>query len=300
VSLRARLRDDLTLFDVTKLAQDVMGDAIYANMLLLGASWQKGHVPLARASIEEAIELNGTAVADNLRAFQIGRWLAENHDAAAKLISSEAVDKPQTLKEKIQFRADHLTQYQSERLANRYTTLLASIEDEALKGAVAQGYHKLLAYKDEYEVARLLATTKDKAQLAFEGDLKLTYNLAPPVLSRIGPDGRPKKRKFGAWIERLWPHLAKLKRLRGTPFDPFGYSSERRMERRLIGEYERDIKGMMKTPPLNPEAAIALAELPLKIRGFGPVKRANVEAADVTRKALREELGQAPVTTKVA
>lgn len=300
ISLQSRLHDNLTLFDVTKLAQNMMGDAIYANMLLLGASWQKGHVPLSRAAIEEAIALNGAAVEDNLKAFQIGRWFAENQDVAAKLITSDVSDKYQTLKSKIDFRAAHLTDYQSERLAQRYLKLLASVEEDDLKEAVAKGYHKLLAYKDEYEVARLLQTTREKAAETFEGDLKLTYNLAPPFLSRSGPDGRPKKRAFGAWTERLWPHLAKLKRLRGTPFDPFGHTAERRMERHLIREYERDIRDIVKNPPANREAAIALAALPLKIRGFGPVKRANAQAAEETRRTLRAALQTLPSRSKAA
>ncbi|SMX22098.1 indolepyruvate ferredoxin oxidoreductase [Boseongicola aestuarii] len=300
ISLRARVQDDLTLFDVTKLAQDVIGDAIYANMILLGASWQKGHLPLGRAAIEEAIALNGTSVEDNLRAFQVGRWLAGNIEVAERLIASDMVAKPKTLQEKIDFRAAHLTEYQSARLAGKYRKMLDRIKDDDLKEAVAKGYHKLLSYKDEYEVARLLSTTRAKAEAVFEGDLKLTYNLAPPLLSRNGPDGRPLKRAFGTWIERLWPHLARLKRLRGSPFDPFGYTAERRMERRLIKEYEHDIRELIKSPPLNRDAALALAELPMKIKGFGPVKQKNALAAAETREALKAALNVAPDTRSAA
>ena len=300
VALETRLHGDLMMFDVTKLAEVVLGDAIYGNMLLLGACWQKGLVPLGRAAIENAIELNGTAVEDNLKAFQVGRWLAENQEAAQGLINKDVVKKPKTLQEKIEFRAAHLTDYQSERLARRYLKLVESVSDRDLKEAVAKGFHKVLAYKDEYEVARLLKDTRSKAEAAFDGDIALTYHLAPPLLSGKGADGRPRKRAFGGWIERLWPYLARLKGLRGTPFDPFGYTRERKMERQLIRDYERDIRALVKTPPKNRAAAIALAELPLSIKGFGPVKMANAEAAEDTRIKLKAELDTPPDMAKVA
>ncbi len=300
IALRARLHDNLTLFDATKLAAHILGDAIYANMLLLGASWQKGHVPLPRAAIEEAIRLNATSVDANLKAFTVGRWIAENPEKSNALLSSDVISKPKTLQDKIDFRVNHLTDYQSPKLARRYLRLLDAIEDVDLKEAVANGYHKLLTYKDEYEVARLLQTTRAKVQAEFDGDVTLTYNLAPPVLSKTGPDGRPKKRAFGAWTEKLWPQIAKLKHLRGTPFDPFGYTAERRMERRLIRDYERDIKAMLKTPPTNLAAAIALAELPLQISGFGPVKQASVKQADIKRATLRDDLHTQPAKPAAA
>lgn len=193
---------------------------------------------------------------------------------------------PKPLEDKITYRADHLEKYQGKRLARRYRKAVERITDRPLKEAVAKGYHKLLAYKDEYEVARLHLETRAKVEEAFEGDLTLTYHLAPPMLSRTGPDGRPKKRDFGAGVERIYRLLARLKRLRGTPFDPFGYTSERRMERRLIRQYEVDLKEIAAHGPKNPDAAIALAELPLQIRGFGPVKEANAKAAAARREEL--------------
>ncbi|NNL17109.1 MAG: indolepyruvate ferredoxin oxidoreductase family protein, partial [Boseongicola sp.] len=228
------------------------------------------------------------------------RSLPENMDAAEMLITADVVTKQMTLQEKTDFRATHLEAYQSERLARRYRALVDQVSDPDLKEAVARGYHKVLAYKDEYEVARLLSATREKAEAAFEGDLKLTYNIAPPLLSRVGPDGRPMKRAFKGWIERVWPHLAKLKRLRGTPFDVFGYTAERRLERRLIRDYERDIKEMLKTPPINHRAAIELAELPLQIRGFGPVKLGNAEKAAKERESLKAALMTTPEEDKVA
>ena len=159
-------------------------------------------------------------------------------------------------------------------------------DDPVLKEAVAKGYHKLLAYKDEYEVARLLQQTRAKAEEAFAGDLKLTYHLAPPLLSKEGPNGRPMKTPFRESREWQFRLLARLKRLRGTPFDLFGYTAERRMERRLIRQYEKDMVELLKAPDRHAEAAKALAELPLQIKGFGPVKHANAEAAAKRREEI--------------
>ncbi|MEL7089421.1 MAG: DUF6537 domain-containing protein, partial [Planctomycetota bacterium] len=197
-----------------------------------------------------------------------------------------------SLEDKIAFRADHLTKYQSKRLAKRYRKRVDAIEDTALREAVAKGYHKLLAYKDEYEVARLLLGSRAKAETEFAGDLKLTYHLAPPLLSRSGTDGRPKKRAFGQGMGRLFPLLAHLKMLRGTPLDVFGYTAERRMERRLIKRYEADLARLEGAA--DRDAALELARLPLQIRGFGPVKERAAAAADARRKELLEQLKETP------
>ena len=286
LSLEARIKDGLSMIDATTLAARIIGDAIYSNMLLTGAAWQLGLIPLTLDALAEAIRLNGTKVEENLHAFEVGRWAALNPSAAAKVAEADTVEIPKSLEAIIAFRAAHLADYQSERLARRYRDLVDRIEDQRLREAVAKGYHKVLAYKDEYEVARLLVLSREKAEAAFGGDLKLAYHLAPPLLSGKGPDGRPRKREFGAWSEWIWPKLARMKRLRGTPFDPFGYFADRRMERRLIRQYERDMKKVLKDPSRNPEAAIALAELPLQILGFGPVKMANAKAAAKRREEL--------------
>ena len=156
------------------------------------------------------------------------------------------------------------------------------------------GYHKLLAYKDEYEVARLLQDSEAKAREAFDGDLKISYHLAPPMLSKDGADGRPMKRTFSAGMVRMLPWLARLKVLRGTPFDPFGYTTERRMERALIAQYEGDMAALGKAASHNADAAIALAALPLTIRGFGPVKAANAAKAEKEREVLLYRLRAGP------
>jgi indolepyruvate ferredoxin oxidoreductase len=229
VSLEARLRDRLLLLDASDLARVLMGDSIYSNMLVLGASWQRGLIPVGREAILKAIELNGASVERNKQAFEIGRWAALHPERAADVLTPKVVAKPKSLNEKIDFRADHLVAYQGERLAKRYRKLVDGIADPRLKEAVAKGYHKLLAYKDEYEVARLHLDTRKKAEAEFEGDFRMTYHLAPPLFSRTGPDGRPRKKQFGAWMDSVYPRLARMKSLRGTPFDLFGYTHERRM-----------------------------------------------------------------------
>ncbi|EDZ45062.1 indolepyruvate ferredoxin oxidoreductase family protein [Leisingera daeponensis] len=301
VALQARLRERLDLFDASELARVTMGDSIFSNMMVFGGAWQKGLVPVSHEAIEQAIEMNGAAVERNKRAFDIGRWAVLHPEEAARLIQPKVVQKPKTLDEKIAFRADHLVAYQGKGLAKRYARLLDGISDPALKEAVAKGYHKLLSYKDEYEVARLLLDSRAKAEEAFEGDLKLSYHLAPPMLGGTDPNGRPQKRKFGAGMERGFRVLAKLKRLRGTPLDIFGYTEERKMERALIKQYEADMQEWLpKAAPEIMEPLLALAELPLQIRGFGPVKMANEQKAAKRREELLAALRQGGTAVKQA
>ena len=285
--LKARLRDGLQLFDATELARVTMGDSIYSNMMVFGAAWQRGLIPVRHDAIEGAIRLNGAAVDANLRAFAIGRWAAALPGEAEKLLRRAVVKMPRTLDDLIAYREDHLTQYQGKRLARRYRQMVDRIEDATLREAVAKGYHKLLSYKDEYEVARLLLKSRDKAREEFAGDFRMTFHLAPPILGGKGPDGRPKKREFGPWLERPLRLLVRMKGLRGTPLDIFGHGAERRMERKLIRQYERDMAEVLpKLAAETRDAIIALAELPLEIRGFGPVKMANAEKAAKRREAL--------------
>ncbi len=298
LALEARLKEGLQLVDASELARVTMGDSIFSNMMIFGAAWQRGLIPVRYEAIKQAIELNGAAVQRNLRAFEIGRWAAYAPDAAAKLLVPNVVKKPKSLEDKIAFRADHLVAYQGKGLAKRYRKLVDGIEDGELRAAVAKGYHKLLAYKDEYEVARLLLSSRDKAKGTFAGDFKMTFHLAPPLMAKTGADGRPVKREYGAWMERPMRMLAKLKRLRGTPLDPFGYTAERKMERALIKQYERDMAEVLPKLDTNSrDAIIALAELPLQIRGFGPVKQANEAKAAKRREELLSVIraGGAPV-----
>ena len=285
LSLEARLKDRVQFLDASELAKKLLGDSIFSNMLMLGAAWQRGLVPLSADAIRQAIELNGAAVPGNLRAFEIGRW-AVLHPAEAADHLAEPEAKQLTLDEKIAFRVAHLTAYQNEAYAARYRRLVDAAPAD-MREAVAMGYHKLLAYKDEYEVARLHLETAEKAKAEFGGEFTMSFHLAPPFLAQEGPDGRPVKKEYGAWMLPVFRMLAKMKGLRGTAFDLFGRSAERKMERALIAQYEADMEEVLpKVRPETLEAAVALAELPLSIRGFGPVK----EEAERVAAKRREEL----------
>jgi indolepyruvate ferredoxin oxidoreductase len=287
LALQARMGEDVLLFDATALARAALGDAIFSNMIVFGASWQRGLIPLGHAALTRAIELNGAAVERNLRAFEIGRWAVVHPEEAARLAPSEVTALPKSLEAKIDYRAAHLEAYQGKGLARKYRKMLAQAERDDLREAMALGYHKLLSYKDEYEVARLLLTTRDKAKAEFEGEFRMTYHLAPPIFSKMGADGRPLKRRFGSWMEKPLRILAKMKRLRGTPLDIFRYSAERRKERALIRQYEKDMAEVLPLlSPATADAIIALAKLPLQIRGFGPVKLANAAHAAQRREEL--------------
>ncbi|KUP90886.1 indolepyruvate ferredoxin oxidoreductase family protein [Tritonibacter horizontis] len=301
VALQARLRERVDLFDASELARVLMGDSIFSNMMVFGAAWQRGLIPVSFAALKQAIELNGAAVDKNLRAFDIGRWAVLYPEQAAEVLAPSVVTLPQTLEDKIAYRRAQLVDYQGERLAKRYTAMLDQITDPEVKEAVAKGYHKLLSYKDEYEVARLLLSSREKAEAEFDGDLKISFNLAPPLLGGTDANGRPKKRKFGPGTERLFRLLAKLKPLRGTPLDVFGYTAERKMERALIKQYEADMKTWLpRVDTAHKEALVALAELPLQIRGFGPVKMKSEQEAAKRREALLSALTQGKPPLEVA
>ncbi|MEM1073842.1 MAG: indolepyruvate ferredoxin oxidoreductase family protein [Pseudomonadota bacterium] len=301
LALQARIKDQLVLFDATELARVTLGDSIFSNMVIFGAAWQCGLVPLTHASITQAIRLNGAAVDRNLHAFEIGRWAVLFPEEANRLMASKVLHLPKTEADEIETRAAHLKAYQSGRLANRYRKFLASIEDDFVRKNALKGYFKVLSYKDEYEVARLLLSSREKADSQFEGDYKITYNLAPPILSKTGPNGRPAKRAFGARIELVFRILKRLKILRGTPFDVFGYTAERRMERKLITQYEKDMKSVLPrlTDTTRPAIA-ALAALPTDIRGFGPVKIANEAKAAKRREELLAAIRDAEETVAQA
>ena len=301
VALQARMRDRVDLFDASELARISMGDSIFSNMMVFGAAWQRGLIPVSYDALKQAIELNGAAVEKNLRAFDIGRWAVLYPQDAAKLLEPSVVALPQSLDDKIAYRRAQLVDYQGERLAKRYEKLLEAVTDPRLKEAVAKGYHKLLSYKDEYEVARLLLSSREKAEAEFDGDLKISFNLAPPLLGGKDANGRPEKRKFGPGTERLFRLLAKLKGLRGTPLDVFGYTAERKMERALIKQYEADMKTWLpQAESVDMDALVALAELPLQIRGFGPVKMQSETQAAKRREELLIALKQGTSPLKAA
>ncbi|AXQ93019.1 indolepyruvate ferredoxin oxidoreductase family protein [Cereibacter azotoformans] len=281
VSLQARLQDRVAFLDATELARALMGDSIYSNMMVFGAAWQKGLIPLSAEAIHRAIELNGAAVARNARAFALGRWAVLHPAEAARILQPEPV-KPV---DPVDYRAERLVGYQSRRLARRFRALVDRAPPE-IREDVARGYYQLLAYKDEYEVARLHLDTMARARAEFDGDFRPTFHLAPPFLAGKGEE-RPRKRQFGPWMIPAFRLLAALKPLRGTPLDPFGRNPERRLERRLIAQFEADMAEIL--PALTPETmelGRELARLPLAIRGYGPVKEANAETAAHRRAEL--------------
>lgn len=282
LSLEARLKDRVSFFDATELARATLGDSIYSNMLVFGAAWQQGLIPLSLASIERAITLNGAGPERNLRAFSIGRWAVLHPQQAATILAPKSA--PVT--DPVAFRVDHLRDYGGEALVQRFQKLVDAAP-VALRDSVARSYHKLLAIKDEYEVARLHLDSLAKAQDEFDGVLRPTYHLAPPMLPGKDAQGRPKKRAFGPWVIHLFKALHAMHGVRGKWFDPFGYSADRRMERALIAEYEADMAEIFSGfTPEKLHIAKALAELPLTIRGFGPVKHANAVKAAETRAKL--------------
>ncbi len=302
LALQARLKERVALFDASDLATATMGNSIFSNIMLMGAAWQMGLIPLSHEAIYQAIDMNGAAVEKNQRAFEIGRWAILFPEDAKALSQDNVVALPKTLDEKIAKRAEHLQAYQGKRLVKKYSKLLASIADQDVKESVAKGYHKLLTYKDEYEVARLHLQTQEKVAQHFDGDIKLTFHLAPPMLSKTGSDGRPVKKTYGSVMLKGFGILAKMKGLRGTPFDPFGRTEERKSERALIKQYQADMAEVL--PKLTEETKdpiIALAELPLSIRGFGPVKLGNLAKAEKRREELLAVIRQGgPEVAKAA
>ncbi len=288
--------------DATRLATRLLGDSIAGNLFMLGFAYQKGFVPVSAEAIDKAIELNGVAVQLNQQAFLWGRRTA--HDAAAveKLAMPKTAASPrcETLKEVIDYRVEFLTAYQDAGYAERYRELVARVSradkgaDQALSRAVARNYFKLLAYKDEYEVARLYSDGSFIKQLEaqFQGDYRLEFHLAPSWLSK--PDaltGQPRKRQFGPWMLKAFGVLAKFKFLRGTPFDPFGYSAERRLELDLIEEYERNLDYLLKELNAdNYRTAVALAELPEQIRGYGHVKEKSLPKVREQSRQLKARM----------
>lgn len=292
--LRQRLEaelgsDRVRLFDASALARARLGDSIYSNMVLLGAAWQAGGIPLSHAALEQAIALNGASPEANQKAFALGRWAAHDPDAVfAGMARAEPVDDAASA---FEIRCEHLRSHGSDKLARRYERMINRISDEGLREAVTIGYHKVLALKDEYEVARLHLQTARKAAAEFEEGFRLTFHLAPPFLPGKTADGRARKHEFGPWILPVFRLLAAMRRLRGTAFDIFGYTRERRCQRRWMHEYEADLEFLISTPsPCDRQAARELALLPLAVRGFGPVWEASYKAALSRRSELRHQL----------
>ena len=279
----------LTALDANRLAGQLMGDTIYANVIMTGCAWQQGLIPVSLAALQRAIELNGIKVDANQQAFTWGRIAAHDPAAVEDLLGSAKKHVDATLDEMIEARREFLVGYQDESLAQRYETTIERVRNaeqalndtEQLSRAVAQAWFRLLSYKDEYEVARLHTspTFLQSVQQDFGKGAKLRFHLAPPLLGG-GKDarGRPLKREFGAWILPVFRVLSRLKGLRGTPFDVFGYTAERRMERQLISEFEAMLSDAL--PGLTSEShaeLLARVGAYLDIRGYGPVKDLAVQ-----------------------
>ncbi|MFZ4762330.1 MAG: indolepyruvate ferredoxin oxidoreductase family protein [Alphaproteobacteria bacterium] len=293
------------LVNVSEMAEKILGDTIYGNMMLLGYAFQKGFIPLHHESLLRAIELNGAAVEQNKKAFAFGRLLAADMPTATAMAGQDNTEQlPQDAASIVARRKEALTHYQNQKLARRYANLIAAVETAerelnpsqpeagALTAAVARYYYKLLAYKDEYEVARLYSDGQFMKTLAaqFEGQPRLQFHLAPPLLARKDKNtGHPKKITVGAWMMPLFSLLAKLRFLRGTRLDIFGYTVERKAERALIGEYEASIQLILTClHPNNLELAVKLASYPDIIRGYGHVKEKNIQKARAERQKLLE------------
>ena len=295
-----------------ELATALMGDSIATNMFMLGYAWQKGWVPLGREAIERSIQLNGVAVDFNLKSFLWGRRAAVDLERVRRIaIPAEVVaigeHLSRNLGELVERRVRFLTGYQDAAYAARYRALVERVraaEQERVGGtklaeAVARYYAKLLAYKDEYEVARLFTdgAFRKKIEGMFEGDYKVKFHLAPPLLAKPDPrTGEPKKMQFGPWMRGAFTVLAKLKFLRGTALDVFGRTEERRMERALIAEYEKTVEALLAgLTRENHGLALEIASLPETIRGFGYIKAKSVEAARAKQAALLARYGKVPV-----
>ena len=298
-------REMVDFVEATTLATALLGDSIATNLFMVGYAWQKGLIPLAAGSIEGAVRLNAVAVEANRQAFGWGRLAAHDPARVWKIARppmsagpGEEDDAPETLDALVEHRTAFLREYQDEAWAERYRRFVERVraaERERLPGrsglaeAVARNLFRLMSYKDEYEVARLYTSGEFEAGLRrqFAGGYRLRFHLAPPLLARRDPEtGMPRKREFGPWTFRAFRVLARMRRLRGTAFDLFGRTGERRMERRLIEDYRETVGEILdRLASTNHETAVALASVPEGIKGFGHVKARSVEAAE--RRAAR-------------
>lgn len=297
------------------LATALMGNEVAANMFLIGYALQKGWMPVSLAAIERAIELNGVAVAMNKSSLAWGRLAAVDFDSVQKAARPaegvvtyiSAHEAPKTLSELMCVREAELVEYQNRAYADDYRQLVeevrdveqtVGVNDQSLSRAVAEFYFKLMAYKDEYEVARLHSgkVLQETLRETFDGDFKLAFHLAPPVFGGRDPDtGRYPKRVFGAWMMHVFTVLSKFKFLRGSAIDPFGYAAHRRQERQMIKEYAATIRKLLhELKADNYDTAVAIAELPEKIRGYDTVKEASVVQMQQQQRQLLSEYYQQP------
>jgi indolepyruvate ferredoxin oxidoreductase len=294
--------EGLSAFDANRVSTQVLGDTIYINPMLLGFAWQKGWVPLGHEALIRAIELNDVAVAQNIAAFEWGRHCAHHWNVVDALLAPAQViqfHKPQSVDALVAQRVAFLTDYQSASYAKRYSDVVARVQTAeaalhktGVSEAVARNLFKLMAYKDEYEVARLHTNTAFLQKIGdmFEGDYTVNYHLAPPIIAKTNEKGELQKQKFGPLMLTGFKLLKHFKVLRGTPLDIFGNTEEREMERALIGEYVASIDEVLaKLNAANHALALEIASLPDAIKGFGHVKARNVAATRSKWGALMEK-----------
>ncbi len=296
--------------DAGRLAEAFFGDSLHANLLLLGFAWQRGMIPVSETALLRAIALNGVAVEANRRAFALGRLVAADPSLLASKRSGEAKTGSEDLESRIHRLAAELEAYQNASYARRYLELVRAVEARErallgaageLTGAVAESLFRLMAHKDEYEVARLFTDGRFQRMLAqrFEGDYRLRFHMAPPLLGFLrDASGRPRKLSFGPWLLPVLRLLARLRFLRGTPFDPFGWTSERRRARALLREYEATLRALLsRLGPHNHAIAVEIARLPEEVRGFGPVREKAILRYRARRGALLESFARQPRKT---
>ncbi|QYY27728.1 indolepyruvate ferredoxin oxidoreductase family protein [Cupriavidus pinatubonensis] len=306
-------RDQVGSFDAEQVAKQVMGQSIYANLMMLGYAWQKGRVPLSHDAIMRAIELNGVQIDSNKAAFEWGRMCAHDMSRvpvrAANAQVIQFLRKP-SLDDLLARHVEFLTGYQNRAYAAQYESFIDCVRiAESVTGgtrlteAVARSLFKLMAYKDEYEVARLHtgAAFRKQIESMFEGNVRLVHHLAPPLFAKKNDKGELVKGTYGPWMRSAFGVLAKFKGLRGTAFDPFGYTEERKEERALIAEYRRGIEALLpKLSAQNLELALEIARLPMDIRGYGHIKARNVAAVRTRWERLTAQWKQGDVQREAA
>ncbi|MFO7530332.1 MAG: indolepyruvate ferredoxin oxidoreductase family protein [Marinobacter sp.] len=306
--LRDAVGDDrFDALDANGIAEKLMRDTVFSNVMMLGFAWQKGLLPVSEAALMRAIELNGVAIERNKEAFGWGRVAAVDPNVIDDLLNPVSepaeVHLEPTLEQLIETRYRHLERYQNRCWADSHRDLVERVrqaeqgigeQNLLLTRTIAEQLYRFMAYKDEYEVARLFAETDfmEEVEKTFEGDFKVHFHLAPPILNR-GTDarGRPQKRQFGPWMFRAFKLLAKLRGLRGTALDPFRHSADRKLDRTLLADYRQLAERIGRELSTdNHETFLQLAELPADVRGFGPVREQAVEAIRERQQQLLKAL----------
>ena len=297
VELFSKAVKSVATVNAEALAKEYLYDTLYSNMILLGFAWQKGLIPISQIGIYKAIKLNGVAASDNMLAFDLGRIAGHDSSGLMKLVPPRTPPKKKNFEELLAHRRQNLVGYQNSKYADIFTDFvkkcheieIVKLGEEELSSIIAANLYKLMAYKDEYEVARLYSTDEYWSGLrgTFGGDIKLSLWLAPPLLAKKDENGHLRKMKFGSWIFSALNVLANFKFLRGGPFDVFGHTAERKQERRLIAQYQADMNFVAENlSQKNLAVAKSLAQLPDEIRGYGHIKEKAIAKTQAMRLSL--------------